>query len=128
MRAKAGYELLELIARFLAHVIIITRDLKRKQSKMSRRFLPWVNKMTDAQTKQQIKLEEPVKEAVIKVVKIEYKLMDRMEKTIECKVIQNTYPVTKGYAERRKKAFDTEAFGVEKTADEIRNNIGLTIV
>lgn len=95
---------------------------------MSRRFLPWVNKMTDAQTKQQIKLEEPVKEAVIKVVKIEYKLMDRMEKTIECKVIQNTYPVTKAYAERRKKAFDTEAFGVEKTADEIRNNIGLTIV
>ena len=95
---------------------------------MSRRFLPWVNKMTDAQTKQQVKLEEPVKEAVIKVVKIEYKLMDRMEKTIECKVIQNTYPVTKGYAERRKKAFDTEAFGVEKTADEIRNNIGLTIV
>lgn len=54
--------------------------------------------------------------------------MERQEKTIECKVLQSTYPVTKGYALRRAKAFDTEAFGVDKTADEIRNNIGLTIV
>ena len=33
--------------------------------------------------------EEHVKEAVVKVAKIEYKLMERLEKTIECKVIQN---------------------------------------
>lgn len=95
---------------------------------MSRRFIPWVNTMTDSTTKQQSKVEEPAKEVKQNVVKIEYKLMDRMEKTIECKMIQSTYPVTKGYAERRKKAFDTEAFGVDKNADEIRNNIGLTIV
>lgn len=83
--------------------------------------------MTDA-SNQQVKVEEPAKEIKMNVVKIEYKLNERMEKTIECKSIQSTYPVTKGYAERRKKAFDTEAFGVDKTADEIRNNIGLTTV
>lgn len=50
-----------------------------------RRFLPWVNIMTgdDAKTR----VEEHVKEAKVKVAKIEYKLMDRIEKNIECKVI-----------------------------------------
>lgn len=52
-----------------------------------RRFLPWVNTMTGEVAK--TKAEEHVKEAKVKVAKIEYKLMDRYEKTIECKVIQN---------------------------------------
>lgn len=74
------------------------------------------------------KAEEPVKEAKVNVAKIEYKLAERMEKTIECKVIQSTYPVTKGYTERKKRPVEQQAFGVDSTPDEIRNNIGLTIV
>jgi hypothetical protein len=54
---------------------------------MSRRFLPWANAMTDATTEKMSKIEVPVKEAKVNVVKIEYKLMDRMEKTLECKMI-----------------------------------------
>lgn len=92
-----------------------------------RRFLPWVNTMTGEDAKS--RTEEHVKEAKIKVAKIEYKLMDRIEKTIECKVIQNPVQVTKGYAERRAKHTGAnQAFGVDHTEDEIRNNIGLTIV
>lgn len=74
------------------------------------------------------KVEEPVTEAKVKIAKIEYKLADRMEKIIECRVIQSTYPVTKGYSERRKRPVEQQAFGVDNTPDEIRNNIGLTIV
>lgn len=33
------------------------------------------------------KVEEPVKEAKVNIAKIEYKLAERMEKTIECRVI-----------------------------------------
>jgi len=81
--------------------------------------------MSDAKTK----VEEPVKEAKINVAKIEYKLAERMEKTIECKVIQNKYQVTKGYTARKNKPVGVgEAFGVDSSADEVRNNIGLTIV
>jgi len=60
---------------------------------------------------------------------VEYRLTDRMEKTIECKVLQNSYPVTKGFTERRKEdRVVGMAFGVDKAAEEIRNNVGVTIV
>lgn len=52
-----------------------------------------------------------------------------MEKTIECRVIQNSYKVTKSYTER--KNVDRVvgiAFGVDKSGEEIRNNVGVTIV
>jgi len=89
--------------------------------------LPFKNTLTDgniASTK-----EEPMKEVKKNVVKIEYRLQDRQEKTIECKMIQSTYPVTKGFTERQKEERVAGiAFGVDKTPDEIRNNVGVTIV
>jgi len=51
-----------------------------------RRFLPWVNTITESGGNK-APVEEPVKEAKINVARIEYKLEDRMEKLIECKVI-----------------------------------------
>lgn len=94
-----------------------------------RRFLPFVNMMSgDGDTTKKV-IEAPVKEAKINVTKVEYKLSDRLEKTIECRVIQNSYPVTKGFTQRKNKPVAVgEAFGVDTNPDEVRNNIGLTIV
>jgi len=87
-----------------------------------RRFLPFVNTMTDAR-------EEPAKDTKQNITKVEYRLTDRMEKTIECRVIQNTYKVTKGFTERKKEERVVGmAFGVDKNPEEIRNNVGVTIV
>lgn len=60
-----------------------------------RRFIPFVNTMTSDTTTKHV--EPPVPEKKINVAKIEYRLEDRMEKTIECRVIQSKFPVTKGF-------------------------------
>lgn len=50
-----------------------------------------------------------------------------MERTVECKVLQSQHPVTKAFTERRAKP-TTKNFGVGSGAQEIKNNVGLTIV
>ena len=83
------------------------------------RFSPWVNKLSE--------LPEPVVDKKVEIKKIEYKLNDRMERTLQSKVLESTLHVTKGYTERKAKA-NSENFGIGTSEEEIRNNIGLTIV
>lgn len=93
------------------------------------RFLPWVNTMTKAATDTN-RQEDSVPISKIHLKKIEYKMDDRLEKTIECKVTQSTNrKVTKGFTERRAK-YDgvPDAFGVNKDLEGIKANIGLTLV
>ena len=54
-----------------------------------RRFLPWVNNLD--------KKSEPVVDTKAEIKKIEYKVMERMEKTVEVRVLQSKIPVTKGF-------------------------------
>jgi len=54
-----------------------------------RRFIPWVNNLE--------KKTEAVADTKTEIKKIEYKLMERMEKTLEVRVLQSKIPVTKGY-------------------------------
>jgi hypothetical protein len=54
-----------------------------------RRFLPWVNNLE--------KKTETVTDTKAEIKKIEYKVMERMEKTLEVRVLQSKVPVTKGY-------------------------------
>ena len=55
-------------------------------------------------------------------------MTERLEKTLECRAIQNKVQVTKGFTQRRAKPATGEAYGIDHNAEEIRNNIGMTIV
>ena len=83
-----------------------------------RRFLPWFNNLE--------KKTETVTDTKTEIKKIEYKVMERMEKTLEVRVLQSKVPVTKGYTQRKLKP-TTENFGVGG-GEEVRNNVGLTII
>ena len=89
-----------------------------------RRFLPWTNNLNDTAKS----TEPPVKDTKIVIQKIEYKLDTRMQKEIECRSLQSQVKVTKGYTERKKKRPTDAVFGVDNNAQEIRNNVGCTIV
>lgn len=47
---------------------------------------------------------------------------------IECRSLQSQAKVTKGYTQRKKKRPTDTVFGIENSAEEIRNNVGCTIV
>ncbi len=79
-------------------------------------------------TETKARVDEPVKDTKIQVAKIEYRLTERLEKTLECRAIQNKVQVTKGFTQRRAKPATGEAYGIDHNAEEIRNNIGMTIV
>ena len=52
-----------------------------------------------------------------------------MEKQVDCKVlVSKSLRVTKQFTERRKKDPHTENFGVGSSLEEVKNNVGLTIV
>ena len=89
-----------------------------------RRFLPWTNNLNEANKS----TEPPVKDTKIVIQKIEYKLDNRMQKEIECRALQSQVKVTKGYTQRKAKRPTDSVFGVENSAQEIRNNVGCTIV
>ena len=87
-----------------------------------RRFIPWTNTLNEV-----VKSSEPiVKDTKIVVNRIEYKLDQRMQREIECRVLQSQVKVTKGYTQRRAKKTN-EVFGVGNIPEEIRNNVGCTI-
>ena len=56
---------------------------------------------------------------VAEIKKIEYKVMERMEKTLEVRVLQSKVPVTKGYTQRKLKP-TTGNFGVGGGEDDAR--------
>ena len=63
------------------------------------------------------------------MAKIEYKGNDRIERVQECKVLQSQLIVTKAYNERKTKPLDVESFfGVGCGQEEIKNNLGLTVI
>ncbi len=69
-----------------------------------------------------------MKDTKIVIQKIEYKLDTRMQKEIECRALQSQVKVTKGYTQRKTKRPNDAVFGIENSAQEIRNNVGCTIV
>lgn len=72
-------------------------------------------------------LPQLVVDKKVQIKKIEYKLNDKTERTMECKVLESQLYVTKAYTVRRTQKTG-ENFGVGSTAEEVKNNVGLTIV
>ena len=86
------------------------------------RFKPWVNTL-------EVKESDAPKITDVKqnVSRIEFKDKTPFEKVFDCRVLQRTRPVTKGYVERKKLCPVFDAFGVGKGNDNLRMNTTITM-
>ena len=71
---------------------------------------------------------EKVPELRQTVQKVEFRDSQPIVKHFDCRVMQSKVPVTKGYAERRKKDPVFDAFGIGDGDDAIRGNVNITML
>ena len=82
-----------------------------------RRFLPWTNNLEAEPVK--------VKDTNIKATRTEFKVANKIEKTIDCKILVSKQTVTKDYVERKKKPTDKN-FGCGTGESDVRLNLGVS--
>lgn len=83
-----------------------------------RRFIPWTNNLDEGEGSKVVDTTRQIK-------RLEYKVNSKIEKTIQCKVLESKHPVTKGYLERAKKP-TTESFNCVHSEQDERLNVGLS--
>lgn len=93
------------------------------QRKRLSRFTVWENRLELDDTELPKVTDE--RKAIRKV---EFRDAGPIVKTFDCRVMQSKLPVTKGYAERRKRDPIFDAFGIGDGDDAIRGNAHITML
>ena len=87
------------------------------------RFTPWENRleMPDSELPKVTDVRKTVK-------KVEFRDTQAIVKHFDCRILQSKVPVTKGYAERRKRDPIFDAFGIDGGDEAIRGNAHITML
>ena len=93
------------------------------QRKRLGRFTPWVNRleMPDAEVTKAVDVRQTVK-------KVEFRDQAPIVKFFDCRILKSSHPVTKGYAERKKRDPIFDAFGIDGGDEAIRGNAHITML
>ena len=93
------------------------------QRKRLSRFTPWVNKLEVPEA------DAPkVPDMRQTVYKVEFNNTGAYKKYFDCRVLKSTVPVTKGYADRRKRDPIFDAFGIGTGEDAIKGNATINML
>ena len=100
----------------------MVEEAPKPRKKLSR-FTPWVNRLelTDAELPKVVDQKQVV-------TKTEFKDAGPITKYFDCRVMKSTMPVTKAYAQRKKKDPVFDAFGIGEGQEAIRGNAHITML